>query len=437
MSRSNPNVDLNWCESHVIIKAVLADGTVLRLGTATLANVLESDGNEYQYIAKLTKDSELRSSITQATNQLSVGAENVDKVLGLSINNINTVLSGAKVIASKVFSNAYNMNIGEYNPKLWFSARTIKNVAPNQIVNGWTNASDGEPNATGTAILRWAKIDGKNALEFNSARTMNITDNFPLAQVFAVFKLPETNFSDSGSILGSSVPAFKFSSGTNNFTSPLPSSVRANGTELSSPYSVPNLSTTQILNVKTSNPESIRSYSINNQDGVRMNFFLSELIGFTTLLSPQEEQTVEFILSNTYGIQLPYIPSRTWESKVLLVGEIAKAEIDEGTVDINIVSDIAPNVAFLANRPLQSHCPLVYKGRACGYSGPLATCNKLYDSIDGCSGRNNQHRFGGLVIKGELPSPIVGGIDTTIGIEGRFGTDEHFPTMPRNREVSI
>lgn len=128
MSRTNPNVNLQWCESHVTIKAILVDGTVLRLGTGTLANIVEADGNEYAYTAKLIKDSELRNSITQAANQLSLDAENVDKVLGLSINNVNTVLSGAKVIASKVFSNVYNMDIAEYNPKIWFNARTMKDV---------------------------------------------------------------------------------------------------------------------------------------------------------------------------------------------------------------------------------------------------------------------------------------------------------------------
>jgi hypothetical protein len=111
-----------------------------------------------------------------------------------------------------------------------------------------------------------------------------------------------------------------------------------------------------------------------------------------------------------------------WQSKVLLIGIITSAEVDENVVAIQVVSDIAPNVAFIGTRPVQENCPLVFKGRACGYTGPLTTCNKEYDSPDGCAGRQRQHRFGGAKDKGELERPV------TLGQDG-FGEGDN----PRRR----
>jgi hypothetical protein len=225
MARSEPTVGLDWCESHVIIKATLSDGTILRLGDATLYNVPEAgDVLLYGYEAKIVQDAQVKISTTRTADQATITAENVDKELGLTINNVNTVLLGAKVTCCKVFS------------------------------------------------------------------------------------------------------------------------------------------------------------EINN---------------------------------------LPPV-SKVWESKVLLIGEIAFVDVTEDEVTIKIVSDTAPNVAFIAAREVGNKCPLIFKGVACGYSGPLTTCNKLYQSDGGCSGRANQHRFGGVVETGELTSIIRGGLDTEIGVPGRL-----------------
>jgi hypothetical protein len=231
LSRTEPSVDLRWCQSHVIIKAILADGTPLRLGSATLENIPEPDAIEYSYVAKIVKDSEVRISTTRTADQMTFSAENVDKELGLTLNNVNTVLIGAKVTCCKVFS-------------------TLENV-------------------------------------------------------------------------------------------------------------------------------------------------------------PEEE--------------------RIWENKVLLTGEISSVDATQEEVTIKIISDTAPNVAFIATRPVQEKCPLVFKGIACGYVGPLTTCNKILQSDDGCSGRNNVHRYGGIVLKGELNHVISGGLDTEIERRGRVREQGTFP----------
>jgi hypothetical protein len=213
----------------VIIKALLANGVTLRLGSAKLTNVPEADATLHSYEAKIIQDSQVKISTTRTADQMSFEAENVDKELGLTINNVATVLVGAKVICSKVFA-------------------------------------------------------------------------------------------ESGSA-----------------------------------------------------------------------------------------------------------PGHLWESKVLLTGEIASIDNTEEVVSIKIVSDTAPGVAFIASRPVQAKCPLVFKGTACGYVGSLTTCNKLYESAGGCSGRTNTHRFGGVIIKGELPEIINGDVDTTVGNGDRHGPNTTYP----------
>lgn len=213
MPRSNPtDVDLKFCETHVTLKLVLNDGTIYRLASATLTFVDEADG-QYNYVAHLMKDSEVRTSLTSLADQAQVSSQNVDRELGLTINDVSQTLTNANATFSKVFM----------------------------------------------------------------------------------------------------------------------------------------------------------------QDG------------------------------------------STWDRKVLLEGVVANAEIDENLAEIKIVSDVAPNVAFIGTRPVQEKCPLIFKGRACGYVGPLTTCNKVFDSADGCLGRNNQPRFGGAKDSGELSSPILRGIDIPVG----------------------
>lgn len=213
MPRSEPtDVDLRFCETHVTMKLVLHDGTIYRLASASLTFVDEEDG-QFNYLAHLMKDSEVKTTLTSLADQASVGAQNVDRELGLTINDVSQTITNSKVTFSKVF----------------------------------------------------------------------------------------------------------------------------------------------------------------RQDG------------------------------------------GTWDRKVLLEGVVADVQIDENLAEIKIVSDVAPNVAFIGTRQVQEKCPLVFKGHACGYVGPLTTCNKVFDSPDGCAGRNNQPRFGGAKDSGELSRPVIGDIDTEIG----------------------
>lgn len=434
MSRTEPLADLNWCESQVVIKAILSNGTTLRLGSATLTNVPEEDSNFYSYDAKIIKDSELRLSITQGANQMTLEAENVDKALGLTINDLSSTLLGAKVVCSKVFAPIREADIRALAPAFWYRGDNIRDVRPNEIFTQWNDLSGNGRHATGQGVFKWKPFLGRNGVLFDTSTQMSVPGSFPVAQVFAVFKTPSNVFSSAGSILGSSPSAFGFVSADNAFASPLPTSVREQGVALTSPFDL-DLSVPVLANIQTNSPGTTRSYIINSLAGVRTNFVLTELIGFDTALSAAEEQTVEHILADYYGLELPYSLTIAWERKVMLVGQISQADNSEGTVNIRLLSDTAPNVAFFGARPVQTHCPLPFKSLACGYVGALTTCNKVFDSVDGCAGRNRQHRFQGLVIRGELGTVIPGGIDTTVGDDGRFWPGEYYPEIERNRAV--
>jgi len=97
-----------------------------------------------------------------------------------------------------------------------------------------------------------------------------------------------------------------------------------------------------------------------------------------------------------------------WTTSPMLYGEVDDVAVDENNATLTIISDTAPNVSFLTNRPIQKTCPLAFKGVRCGYTGPLTTCNKKRDDDGGCAGRNNVHRFGGFISDGELSTPIIG-----------------------------
>lgn len=98
-----------------------------------------------------------------------------------------------------------------------------------------------------------------------------------------------------------------------------------------------------------------------------------------------------------------------FENVALLVGIVTGYRLDETGLEIDLVTR-ANRASTLSNRRVGSKCPWTFKGTECGYSGVETTCNKLYDDTGGCSGRSNQHRFGGF--------PDRAGVETIGRISG-------------------
>lgn len=81
----------------------------------------------------------------------------------------------------------------------------------------------------------------------------------------------------------------------------------------------------------------------------------------------------------------------------LFRGEIVPIEINESVVVLEVVSDLVAAGYCVGNWTLADNCQFVFRDPAtCGYSGGETTCNKKRKSPDGCSGRSNEHRFGGM-----------------------------------------
>jgi len=344
MARTEPTVNLKWCETHVVMKAILSNGTTLRLGSAKLEAISESAGS-FDYEAKITKDSQVKISTTRSADQVTLNVENVDKELGLTLNDINSTLLGAKVTCSKVFSDiAQNIKA---TGQITFTGTPSNG---NTITIGGITFTFRTGTATGTKDIL---INGTSGTATNTAAKLNASTIPPIYMA-----------------------AYSAAAG--------------------------------VVNIE---------YNLGGSEG---NAFTLAKSGTNISLSGS---------TLTGGDNA----TKTWERKVLLTGEIANVDANQNEVTIKIVSDTAPNVAFISARPVQDSCPLIFKGEACGYTGILTTCNKLYESDGGCSGRNKQSRYGGIVVKGELPKVITGDIDTEVEVNNRLSIGPHYPNLVNGR----
>lgn len=89
-------------------------------------------------------------------------------------------------------------------------------------------------------------------------------------------------------------------------------------------------------------------------------------------------------------------------------GPIDKISGDDRFITVELVSDTYSTRSLGGGRKVDRQCQFTFnspavrlsgsgRGAQCGYTGTLTTCNKLYDDTGGCSGRSNQHRYGGFV----------------------------------------
>ena len=93
---------------------------------------------------------------------------------------------------------------------------------------------------------------------------------------------------------------------------------------------------------------------------------------------------------------------------VLMQGIVQTAKANENELRVGILSDIYAK-SIGGGRRTARKCQWTFKdAETCGYSGTETTCNKLYDSSGGCSGRSNQHHYGGFIYI-QSQSAVAGG----------------------------
>lgn len=397
MARTNPtNVNLKWCETHELLKAVLPDGTVYRLGTADL------DVEGEHYVGDLKATGGAKQSATRSHDRLTVGIQNADRVMGLTINQFSRTLVGASITFSRAFRNVEiewldNENYITNDPNM-------RGYATKQFNAGW-----------GTLLRSAEEFGWQSEPDKESAEISHV--------LLSVNQRVRFGFSDDD---GNSW-LFEIDNGT--------LSTLVNGVVQ---HTLPAKVGDKLRMFPWAEAAVRMVVERNDYNQLGVYPVLMETYNSPEIVYPLYAAMDIHDLDTTFGSL--DIVGHQFQRKEIMSGEIWEAPVDEDAVEITLVGELSSGLAFIADRPLQSTCPLIFKGVECGYSGSLTSCNKIYDSPDGCAGRNMQHRFGGVIVRGELTRPIIGGVGEFIdpngnlvwippGGRGRMPFDDRIPRI--------
>jgi hypothetical protein len=174
-----------------------------------------------------------------------------------------------------------------------------------------------------------------------------------------------------------------------------------------------------------------------NQSADRVEFTISNV---DRLISRAAGSGVKFGAA-TAGQVVRQFRTQVWQWHQLLTGIITSVSATDREATFELLSDIYASGLVGATAPVQRKCRHVFnapdpsdpnnmakrKGPDCGYTGMLFTCNKIFESPDGCLGRDNQHRYGGVLYDTSkdsliLPPPVIGG-DNGAGPGGNINQD--------------
>lgn len=97
--------------------------------------------------------------------------------------------------------------------------------------------------------------------------------------------------------------------------------------------------------------------------------------------------------------------------EIVFRGVVQSPKADQNTARVQVLSDIYA-ASIGGGRRVARKCQWKFRDPlTCGYTGVEIVCNKLLNSAGGCSGRSNQHRYGGFVFI--QPSSSVSGASAT------------------------
>jgi hypothetical protein len=351
---------LRWCETHELLHATLPDGTIYRLATADI--VVEGQ----PYVGDLKATGGAKQSATRSHDRLTVGIQNADRVMGLTINQFSRTLVGARIVFSRAFRG------------LEVTWQPHSDYIIDPTMHGYAMKA-GTPGFG--AILRSSETFGFADGSEVSYLLMSTTQ-----QVRFGFVSPSNDtwmFEIDGGMINTLVNGVVRDTAVAKVGDRLRviSAQEAEITMIVERNDYNQLGTYPVISARYNDVEA--SYPL--------------VVGMD-------------IYNNSDSFGGLDIEGHAFQRKEILSGEIWDAPVDEDAVEVTLVGELSSGLAFIADRPLQSTCPLIFKGAECGYSGSHTSCNKIYDSPDGCAGRNWQHRFGGVIVRGELSRVIVGGI---------------------------
>lgn len=391
--------DLVWIETHDVAKITMLDGTVLNLGTAVV-----DVPDDATYGASIVKPGQVRQSLTRSADQVQFDVQNVDRQLGLTLNDTAKTLVGAKIEYSRVFKKLSSLQLDTTTLQNSVGLSYVGGILTKTASTGWGNG--------GASSVETIENVG-DYVEFTAnANTDNgifgVSHDDP-DQMYNTIEFGFQPYIDAGV-----KRTFIILDGYNFAGGPFHDFGAWDGDTV------------------------FKIALVDFEDSTVLRFYKNGVTVYTSMVTPNLPLRFDSaFIFNGSSISNIVIhrggEANSFKKDPLLTGEISDVYVDQEVVRITAVGDLSSGAAYVGNKPIQVDCPLVFKGVACGYVGPLSTCNKKYQHEDGCSGRNNQHRYGGVIVKGELTQPIYSGdFDGDINDWRRRG-GEFWPDPPYGR----
>jgi hypothetical protein len=132
-----------------------------------------------------------------------------------------------------------------------------------------------------------------------------------------------------------------------------------------------------------------------------------------------------------------YLDTNEWEYSAIMHGEISDVSMTEGVISFAIYSEMVLPHLYMGADPIIESCHLDFAKGDCAYATTSTLpviqrvhteCNKIFTSVNGCSGRGMTHRFGGtptLDVNAAIQAGVTtitggsaGGSDTGAGVGG-------------------
>lgn len=202
----------------------------------------------------------------------------------------------------------------------WYDAAVGVTTGSNGTVQGWNdlsgNAHHGAPGGA-APVLAADQIHSRPIIQFRG-NWLALAGTFFSKEQYVVVRSPDDRWSGAGSFLGRlkgrGSSCNTWGGDTGFWTDQSPVAVTRNGDVLPGPsFDCSPITNTMILKIIVNdNSTNAASYAIGNNDGLAScSFDVAEILGYQSMLSPLDEESVGAYLSAKYGIGTVYLPPPT------------------------------------------------------------------------------------------------------------------------------
>ncbi|MEI6535103.1 MAG: DUF2341 domain-containing protein, partial [Verrucomicrobiaceae bacterium] len=217
----------------------------------------------------------------------------------------------------------------------WYDAAVGVMADSKGVVQSWKdlsgNGHDGTL-ASGAPSLAANQINAKPAVQIRTASGvcgLNLAGPMIVEQQFVVVRSPSPSWNHDGCVLGrrfKRASSYRLGQNSTKFWGDqYPKAVAKNGKKLNEPpFDLNPITEFMILKVNVNdNDMSKATYQIGMADSASCDMDIAEIIGFQTVLSPEDEGLVGGYLAAKYGIATAYAPNAGMASACKLVNDAA------------------------------------------------------------------------------------------------------------------